>query len=129
MRRRRVKIEEALLAAKVAKPLAKWLTMAIDDVTAQARSSDIPQWDDTTDFTSAFSFVVADASSGAGAVGSLFNDVVATHKEKIERKATHVVAKMTEWAGMTRVHLADNEPVLVCIRLLWGDCAPTVSPS
>ena len=95
VRRRRVKLEEDLLAAKVAKPLAKWLTIGIDNVTAQARSSDISQWDDTTDFTSAFSFVVADASSGAGPVGSLFNDVFATHKEKIERKVTNLVAKMT----------------------------------
>ena len=51
VRRRRIKIEEALFIAKVAKPLAKWLTIGTDDVSAQARSSDIPQWDDTTDFT------------------------------------------------------------------------------
>ena len=38
VRRRRVKIEEALFSAKVAKPLAKWLTIGIDDVSAQARS-------------------------------------------------------------------------------------------
>ena len=82
--RRRIRIE-ALLAAKVAKPLAKWLTFGIDDVTAQARSSNIPQWDDATYFTSAFSFVVADASSGASPVGSLFNDVFATHRQEIER--------------------------------------------
>ena len=62
------------------------------DVTAQARRADIPQWDDTADFTSAFSFVVADASSGAGPVGILFNDVFATHKEKIERILTNLVA-------------------------------------
>ena len=109
VRRRRVKIEEALRAAKVAKPLAKWLTIGIDDVTAQAPSSDVPQWDDTTDFTSAFSFFVADAS-GAGPVGILFNDVFATPKEKSERKLTNLVAKMTKSAGMTRLQLADNEP-------------------
>ena len=109
VRRRRVKIEGAYLGAKVAKPLVNRLTIGIDDVTAQARSTDIPKWDDTTDFTSAFSFVVADASSGAGP-GSLFNDVFATHKKKIERKVTNLVAKMTKLAGMTRLHLADNEP-------------------
>ena len=110
VRRRRVKVEEALLAAKVAESLAKWLTTGIDDVSAQARSADVPQWDDTTDFTSAFSFVFADASSGAGPVGSLFNDVFATHKVKIERKVTNFVAKMTKSAGMTRLQLDDNEP-------------------
>ena len=30
---------EALLAAEVAKPLAKWLTIGIDDVSAQARTA------------------------------------------------------------------------------------------
>ena len=74
VRRRRAKVEEALLAAKVEKPLAKWLTIGIDDITAQARSSDMPQWDDTKDLTSAFSFVVADASSGAGPVVSRRQD-------------------------------------------------------
>ena len=87
------------------------------------------------DSTSAFSLVVADASSGAGPVGSLFNDVLATHKEKIERTVTNFVDKMTKSAGMTRLQLVDNKPLkldeipaLVCRRLLWRDCAPTVSP-
>ena len=88
----------------------KWLTIGIADVSAEAWSSDIPQWDDTTDFKSAFSFVVADVSSGAGPVSSLFNDVFATHRENIERKATNFVAQMTKSAGMTRLQLADNEP-------------------
>ena len=44
VRRRRVKIEETLIAAIVAKPLAKWLTIGIDDFSAQARSSAIPHW-------------------------------------------------------------------------------------
>ena len=52
VRKRMIKIEEALVAAKVAKPLAKWLTIGIDDVSAQARSQDTLQWNDTTDFTS-----------------------------------------------------------------------------
>ena len=128
VRRRRIKIEEALLAAKVVKPLAKRLTIGIDDVWAQARSSDIAQWDDTTDFTSAFSFVDADGSSGAGPVGILFNDVFATHREKTERKVTNFVAKMTKSAGMTRLQLADNKPFkLDAARFMrWcadGSCA------
>ena len=45
-----------------------------------------------------------------GVVGSLLNDVVATHKDKIERKVSNLVAKMTRSAGMTRLQLADNEP-------------------
>ena len=40
----------------------------------------------------------------------LFNDVFATHKERIERKVTNLVVKMTRLAGMTRLQLADNEP-------------------
>ena len=40
MRRRMIKIEEALFAANAAKPLSKWLTVGIDDVSALARISD-----------------------------------------------------------------------------------------
>ena len=48
--RRKIRMEEALFAAKVAKPSAKWLTICIDDVLAQARRSAIPQWDDNNSF-------------------------------------------------------------------------------
>ena len=101
VRRRPIKIEEALLAGKIAKPL---------DVSAQARSSAIPQWDTTADFTSALSFVVADASLGASQVVSLFFDVFTFHKKKIDRKVSNFFAEMAKSAGMTRLQLAENEP-------------------
>ena len=50
-----------------------------DDVAAQARSSDTLQSDDTTDFTSAFWFVVADASSGACSTTCSQDDKVGRH--------------------------------------------------
>ena len=66
----------------------------------------------TTDFTSAFSFVVADTSSEAGPSGSMFFNVFATHEEDIERKASNVVT-------VRRGEITS----LVCRRHLCGCCA------
>ena len=69
------------------------------------------------------SFVVADASSAAGPVGSLFNDFFHVPREKIERKVTNFVAKTTKSAGMTRLQLADNGPFKSDVAIFPHWCA------